>query len=551
MPSHAFLSCFAATAVILGAASPSFAQNPDVGARIEAGRTALWAGDGVQAEAVFLAIERELEAAALGQGAEAARTRLGLQAARCLASSCVEAPAVMRTARATVAAAYGEDHIETLIADAHLTDALRINGLHAEALATVQPAAARAETALGATHPTTLWLRASEVYALDALGRLDEAERAMGLVIEGWIANGWADTLQTRSALLFRAGLLQQLERPSEAEAILGRLLDLPDLTPEQAGGAWTILAGVLHHLGRFDDAVVAARRGAETFATALGPDHRETLRARAHLGVALGEAGYNEQALALLRESADQSSIILGPHDPHTEAAIYNLAAFLHSTGRPGEAVSLFKGLIDQSADVDVQKNAQQHLGLTLSVLGRTAEAVVEAERAVEMQAGPDSTGLAISLISLGQIYSEASRHGEALAVLEQAAAMNERLDSSWSIRSAAWLALGEAQMAMGDPGGAELSLGLAKALADPQLTPGHPRRIYRDARLSAALVALDRPGDALALLRPSAPLVIGRMRGADLAAGFDAHGSDRIFFSRLVEASWAVANRTFPPQI
>lgn len=518
-------------------------QSADVEAAIRAAQAVLWSGDAGRATLAFTEILHGLETEGQSAGVNAARARAGLATALCLQGDCATGPDVLRAARATLSARIGEDNVETLMVDAALADALRANGDHAAALVTARDSGDRADQVLGPDHPTTLWLRAGQAYALDELGREADAEAVLQRVIAGWVANGWTDTVQTRAGRIYRAYLLDQLDRPVEVVEILSDIVRLSDLAAEQQSAAWTTLNSALHKLGRFDEALEAARRAVEVTTAVYGPDHRESLRARANLAVILGEIGEAEESLALLRDSADRATARLGPRDRQTETAIYNLAAQLHTTGRPMEAVPLFRSLAELSPDFDVRRQAWQHLALTLSVLGLTADAIDAAERAVLLEEGPDSRGLLIALITLGQAYSQGQRNPEALSILERSLAMAARIDADWSTLSAAWLAMGEAQSATGDPVAAEASFRLAKTLADEHLSPGHPRRVYRDEQLAGTLTALARPQEALGLLRANAPLVTARMRSADTAAGFDAHGSDRALFSRLVEAAWSAS--------
>ena len=530
------------TVAALGWAGAAMAQDADIEPAIQQARAILWSGDGPGAEAAFLDIRRRLDVQGLDGGVDAARVTIGLGSARCFQGDCAGGVASMRAAHARLAAMAGPDDVETLIAAATLVDVLRMADQPGEALTLARTEGERARTALGTDHVTTLWLRASQAYALDDLGREAEAEPILLEVIASWTASGWGDTAATRDARLFHAGLLQQLNREGEAEPVLRAMLALPDLAPEQASRAWTILGTALHGTGRFDEAVAAARMSVETTTLALGPDHRETLRARANLGVVLGEVGDDEEALALLRDSADRATALLGPRDVQTGTAVYNLAALLHSTGRAAQAVPLFR-LAADSRDPELARRARHHLGLTLSALGRNQEAVLEAEAAIALYpADSDSRMLAVSLVSLGAIYNELGRSVEALLVLERALAMAERTDADWSIFSGAWLSLGEAQVGAGMMADAEISLGRAKALADAHLSPGHPRRVYRDERLAQLLIDQSRPGEALALLRSDTLPVIARM-GGDQTSGFDAYGSNRALFARIVQAGWEQA--------
>ena len=440
-----------------------------------------------------------------------------------------------------LAALLGPSDPETLGAAATLADVMRTAGYATAALELARTEGERAVSALGPVHPTTLWLFSSQAFALVLIGRKAEAEVLMRAVIEGWVVNGWSDTEATRGARIYLAALLDELDREAEAEPILRAILDSPDLSPPQVAAAWAALGSALHGLGRYDEALDTFARSVEASTAAYGPEHRETLRAHMNLAVLTSEVGRDQDALPLLRESADRVVASLGPRDPLAEAAVYNLGAVLHEAGRPYQAVPLFQSLVAESSDTEVRRRAQHHLGLSLSALNRDTEAVVEAERAVALYpADLEDRALAISLISLGQIYSRLGRHEEALSTLERALGMAENTASDDNVLSSALLGLGEAQAGTGRLSDAEGSLRRAKALADARLIPGHPRRIYRDERLAGVLLRQSRADEALALLRADAPLVIARIGGGGTRQAFDAYGSDRALFSRLVQASW-----------
>lgn len=523
------------------AAMPAAAQDAEVDQAIQQAQALLWAGDSDGAEAAFIVIADRLDVDGQSESVQASRVALGLGSARCRLGRCNDSIASMRAAHERLGALLGPSDPETLGAAATLADAMRTAGDATASLGLAQTEGERAMSALGPTHPTTLWLLASQAYALDLIGRKTEAEVLMRAVIEGWVVNGWSDTEATRAARIYLAGMLNELDREAESEPMLRAILASPDLSPANTAAAWAGLGSALHGLGRFDEAVEVLTRSVEAGTAAYGPEHRETLRAQINLAVLIGEVGRDEDALPLLRDSTDRTVSILGPRDPLAETAVYNLGAVLHAAGRPDQAVPLFRRLVAESTDSEVRRSAQQHLGLSLSAMNRDTEAVIEAERAVALYpVDLEDRRLAISLISLGQIYSRLGRYEEALSTLERALGMAENTASDDNILSSALLGLGEAQAGAGRLSDAEASLRRAKALADARLTPGHPRRIYRDERLAGVLLRQSRADEALALLRADAPLVIARIESGGTRQAFDAYGSDRALFSRLVQGAW-----------
>ncbi|MFD7031579.1 tetratricopeptide repeat protein [Streptomyces sp. NPDC059917] len=79
-----------------------------------------------------------------------------------------------------------------------------------------------------------------------------------------------------------------------------------------------------------------------ETAARVLGPDHPDTIKARADLVTAFYHLGRHHDALALLESVHADSERIHGPDHPNTLSARANLPATYRSLGRHNEAAQL-----------------------------------------------------------------------------------------------------------------------------------------------------------------------------------------------------------------
>jgi hypothetical protein len=82
--------------------------------------------------------------------------------------------------------------------------------------------------------------------------------------------------------------------------------------------------------LYEYADAEVEAREVVRLRTKVLGPEHRDTLKARGILAQILDKEDKSEEADALYREVVEQTEKILGPDDPETILATGNLAISL-----------------------------------------------------------------------------------------------------------------------------------------------------------------------------------------------------------------------------
>jgi len=78
-----------------------------------------------------------------------------------------------------------------------------------------------------------------------------------------------------------------------------------------------------------------------------LGPDHQDTLQARASLAAANYAAGRMGTALQLYDETCEGYERTIGAYHPATLACQTELARGYYATGRPGDALALLNSII------------------------------------------------------------------------------------------------------------------------------------------------------------------------------------------------------------
>ena len=118
-----------------------------------------------------------------------------------------------------------------------------------------------------------------------------------------------------------RAGRL--LPHVLEVTAHAQRLRAVPD----RAVRLLTTVGSNLRDVGQLDTSRPVLDRALAIAQAQLGPDHPDTLTARANLASMLGEAGQPAQAAAQYRDLLDDFLRVLGPDHPHTLTARANLA--------------------------------------------------------------------------------------------------------------------------------------------------------------------------------------------------------------------------------
>ena len=237
--------------------------------------------------------------------ANAVVARDRLAAAYEAAGKSADAIAVFQTALTEREQHQGAEHPETIAARAHLAHAYQSAGRPADAIGLYERTVADSARLLGAAHPVTLDARASLAETYQAWGTAGGDRGLRGAA------------RRRRASPRRRA--------PHHA----GR--------PGQPGAAYAAS-------GRAKDAIGQYQRALSDQERMHGPDHPDTIAARASLASAYRSAGKQKDAIAQYERVLADRERISGADHPDTIAARANLAYAFRSAGRLREAVPLYE---------------------------------------------------------------------------------------------------------------------------------------------------------------------------------------------------------------
>ncbi|ATZ22018.1 Tetratricopeptide repeat protein [Streptomyces lavendulae subsp. lavendulae] len=300
-----------------------------------------------------------------------------------------------------------------------------------------------------------------------------------------------------RDALDYWAPFTQQ------AFKVLGP--DHPDTIRARAA-----LAGCYRELGRYQDALTLAEQVLTDCERLLEPDHPGTIRARANLASAYNDLGRYQDALTLAEQVLTDRERVLRDDHPDTIRARANLAIIYNGLGRYQDALTLAEQVLtDRERHLEPDHPhtilARANLATTYRYLGRHQDALTLAEQVLtdrERVLGDDHPDTLLARSSLATTYSDLGRHQDALTLAEQVLTDHERVlgeDHFDTIRARANLA-----SAYNDVGRHQDALTLAEqVLTDRErhLEPDHPHTFGARANLATTYRYLRRHQDALTL--------------------------------------------------
>lgn len=187
-----------------------------------------------------------------------------------------EVVATLRRLRASYAAALGELHPDTIVAQLDLGVALRHAGAFEEALQQLQDGHARAEAVLGDAHAISLRYASETATVLQELKRYAEAQPLFEQALAGRLELfGEANPL-TRNAMA-NLGLLHVLQGQLDQaaplyERVLALELELLEADHPDTLSLMHNLGGLYRRQGRFDEALAMHARAIEGAGRKLGP---------------------------------------------------------------------------------------------------------------------------------------------------------------------------------------------------------------------------------------------------------------------------------------
>ncbi|WDQ00113.1 tetratricopeptide repeat protein [Micromonospora chalcea] len=270
-------------------------------------------------------------------------------------------------------------------------------------------------------------------------------------------------------------------------------------------------LATAYQQAGRTSEAITLFEQLLADSERILGPEHPQTLTARANLATAYQQAGRTSEAITLFEQLLADSERILGPEHPQTLTARANLAVSYQQAGRADDAT-----VIETTVLADRERilgpehpdtlTARANLAVSFWQAGRTGEAIALFEQVLidrERLLGPEHPDTLTARANLATAYQQSGRTGEAIALFEQVLIDRERLlgpEHPDTLTTRANLAFSYSQVTRT---GEAIAL-LEQVLADSQriFGPEHPRTVTARANLALSYHQAGRTGEAVALL-------------------------------------------------
>lgn len=329
--------------------------------------------------------------------------------------------------------------------------------------------------------------------------------------------DGDADSSGLRLAMEVRADTLAAMNRFPEAEALLAEALALARADDPDGDAASVIesnLSGLRGVQGRRQDAEVLARRAVEDVSTRFGPESPQMVVVLGNLAVALSNSGEFERATPLIekavaiqrRVAGDATS---GPAVRDLLSAEFKMGRIYGSAGRDEEAMTVLSDVHERAGRIlgrtdDIAVDSGVQTGLLLIRAGRRSEAEVLLDKMVrqaELAHGPDS----VELVEVLQLHAyalyELRRYPAALAAMRRMMGLLDAAAPRW---------------------------------------PG--TRIEARTNTAQVLIQLDRPAEALVLLREAGAMALER-NARHAREGGDETGIVRTPFQNLVQAAWIEA--------
>jgi tetratricopeptide (TPR) repeat protein len=229
----------------------------------------------------------------------------------------------------------------------------------------------------------------------------------------------------------------ERIELPSSwarCEQYLPHVLALGETLPPWRGSAQDMVrllnrvTSYLHAAGHDQRTVAVANMAFNEATSYLGPEHPDTLTARANLAASHRALGRTTEAITIEEQVLADRERLLGPDHPATLSARGQLAASYRALGRTTEAIAIeVQVLADRERllgpDHRATLAARGNLAASYRLAGRTAEAITIEEQLVvdrERLLGPDHPATLSARGQLAVSYRSAGRIAEALALEE-----------------------------------------------------------------------------------------------------------------------------------
>jgi tetratricopeptide (TPR) repeat protein len=295
--------------------------------------------------------------------------------------------AVNRWSRPPAEGGLGPDHEQTLLANRHLANALRLLGHYRRARTIDEDTLhrLRRNPGFGEHHRHTIAVGLGLGVDLRLAGDLVAAEQRDRENLERSRHTYGEDDPHTLIAKNNVAASLRLLGDFQSAHSIDSEVVDhwrhtRGDTHPRTL---WAVsnLARDLYGLGRYAEALDLQRQAYPAFSEQLGVEHNEVLLAARTIAIALRKTGVHGEALDLARANYDSYHRRFGPDHEHTLAAIMSYANTLRVVGRLPEAHALATEAVGRYRRIFGEQHpltlaAEVNQAIILRALGRRREA-------------------------------------------------------------------------------------------------------------------------------------------------------------------------------
>ncbi|WP_369147404.1 tetratricopeptide repeat protein [Streptomyces sp. R44] len=302
----------------------------------------------------------------------------------------------------------------------------------------------------------------------------------------------------------------QELPEPFSPEEVLAARERLLGPEHPETLAARADLGSFLRQAGRIVEAIALQERVVDECERVLGPDHPDTLTARAALGYSFYEMGRTDEAIALEEQVVVDRERVLGPDDPGTLTARSDLAFSYGRAGRTGEATALQERVVADRERVLGPEHpdtldARSNLAFSLRQAGRLGEAIALEEQVIsdsERLLGPEHPDTLDARSNLAFSFKQAGRTDEAIALQEHVLAVSERVLGTEHIDTLA--ARADLAFSFRQAGRIEEAIALDEqvvAVSERILGPEHPDTLDARSNLAFSYSQAGRTGHAILL--------------------------------------------------
>jgi eukaryotic-like serine/threonine-protein kinase len=206
---------------------------------------------------------------------------------------------------------------------------------------------------------------------------------------------------------------------------------------PEMKGKMLQVMGTVYEHLGLYSQGTAILRQAVDLDRAALGPEHRDTLRAKAALGHCVEHEGHLPEAEKIDRETLGAAARVLGANHRTTLQTEANLASTLDSEGQLAESDRIYRETLafqqrNFGNDDPDTLETMRGLGWTLTDRGQYADAEKLYRQGLEIQErvlGPENPETLTAMEQLGTVLGLEKRNAEAEAFLRPALEIQRRV--------------------------------------------------------------------------------------------------------------------------